>query len=63
LRYKETTESNNWVTDTDSYIDLSNLNTIINWIGISSLNQYNDLDEEIESYISTINSSDTAVAN
>ncbi len=42
LRYKENNDEGEWIVDTSSYIDLENLNKIINWIG-SDIDDYADL--------------------
>lgn len=42
LRYKENNDESDWVVDTSSYIDLENLNKIVNWIG-SDIDDYADL--------------------
>ena len=42
LRYKENNDESDWVVDTSSYIDLENLDKIVNWIG-SDIDDYADL--------------------
>lgn len=43
LRYKENNEESNWVIDTSTYIDLSDLSTIVNWIGRNNIDNYANL--------------------
>lgn len=50
LQYKENTEESNWILDTSTSIDLTNLVSIINWIG-NDLTEYQDLAERTEEHI------------
>lgn len=43
LRYKENNEDSSWVLDTSNYIDLSDLTTIVNWIGRNNIEDYPNL--------------------
>lgn len=65
LRYKENNEDSEWVVDTSTAIDLTNLITIAQWIGPSlltnfpSLTQYNA--EQISYFISLLNQPDNEI--
>lgn len=50
LRYKESTEESEWVLDTSTYIDLSDLIKISNWIG-NDINLYSTLGDRTEEHI------------
>lgn len=67
LRYKENNEDSDWMVDTDHYIDLQNINTIIDWIGRTNLEDYPNLitrnAEQIRFFLNTLNSTDTAQTN
>lgn len=43
LRYKENNEDSPWVLDTSTAIDLTDLTTIVNWIGRTNLDDYPNL--------------------
>jgi len=40
LRYKENNEDSPWIIDTSAYIDLTDLTTLINWIGRTNIEEY-----------------------
>lgn len=65
LQYKENTEEGDWVVDTSSYIDLSNLQKIYNWLGANNVENYSSLivrtAEQIQYFIDKLNKEDTAV--
>lgn len=50
LRYKENNEDSEWIIDTSTYIDLSDLVKIANWIG-SDINQFSTLGDRTEEHI------------
>lgn len=67
LRYKENNEESEWIVDTSSYIDLSDISKVVNWIGASNLNDYPSLiarnTEQIRYFLGTLNATDTARDN
>lgn len=50
LRYKENNEQSEWIIDTSTYIDLSDLVTLSNWIG-NDINLYSTLGDRTEEHI------------
>ena len=50
LRYKENNEESNWIIDTSTYIDLSDLVALSNWIG-NDINSYSTLGDRTEEHI------------
>jgi len=64
LRYKENNEESPWIIDTSTFIDLTDLTTIVNWIGRSNLEDYptliNRTYEQIQYFINRLNNTDAA---
>ena len=67
LRYKENNENSPWIIDTNTYIDLADLNTIVNWIGRTNIENYPTLitrtAEQIRYFINQLNTNDTEQEN
>ena len=65
LRYTEDAE--HWYIDTSSYIDLNDLNRILNWITTYNLEEYPNLTtrtaDQIRYFLNTLNVEDTALEN
>lgn len=51
LRYKENSEDSEWIVDTSQAIDLSDLVTLVNWIGRLDLQTYATLSDRTEEHI------------
>ena len=66
LQYKENT-ANDWIIDVNHYIDLSDLNKIINWIKTENINTYPNLTTltamQTLSFLGTLKTTDTPVEN
>ena len=66
LRYKENNEESEWILDTSTFIDLENLEKIVQWIG-SDLNDYANLPTrtgtQTRYYIGQLNHDEEPVAN
>lgn len=64
LRYKENNENAQWVIDTSTYIDLSDLAAIVEWLGRTNIDEYPSLitrtAEQIQYFLGTLNSTDSA---
>ena len=64
LQYKENNEEGDWIIDTSTYIDLSDLVKIVDWIGRNNLQNYNSLiyrtAEQIQFFISQLNHTEGA---
>ncbi len=64
LRYKENNENAPWVLDTSTYIDLSDLTTLVQWIGRSNIENYPSLlnrnYEQIMYILGTLDTQDVA---
>lgn len=62
LRYKENNDESPWIIDTSTFIDLTDLTTIVNWIGRSNLEDYptliNRTYEQIQYFINRLNNTD-----
>lgn len=66
LRYKENNEESDWIIDTSTFIDLENLEKIVNWIG-TDLDEYADLPTrtgtQTRLYIGQLNHQEEPVTN
>ena len=64
MRYKENNDESPWIIDTSTFIDLTDLTTIVNWIGRSNLEDYptliNRTYEQIQYFINRLNNTDAA---
>ena len=64
LRYKENNEDSPWIIDTSAYIDLTDLTTLINWIGRTNIEEYptflNRTYEQIQYFLNQLNAVDRA---
>lgn len=67
LQYKESTDNDNWITDTNHYIDLEKLFKILNWIKEENIDEYPYLTAltGIQTYniLADLTSVDNAVTN
>lgn len=67
LRYKENNDESEWVIDTSAYIDLSDLNAILEWIGRDNINDYASMiarnAEQIRYFLNRLNYTDVAQTN
>lgn len=67
LRYKENNEESPWIIDTSAYIDLTDLTTIVNWIGRSNLEDYpsmlNRTYEQIMYFLAQLKNTDQALTH
>lgn len=67
LQYKENNEESDWVLDTSSYIDLTDLNKLTTWIGMMNVEDYpsmlNLTAEQIRYFLSTLTVQDTSTEN
>ena len=67
LQYKENSEDAEWIIDTSSYIDLNDLNNLINWIGRTNIKEYPSMiyrtAEQIQYFLEQLNQSDNEVEN
>lgn len=64
LRYKENNEDSPWILDTSNYIDLSDLTTVVNWIGRNNIEDYptllNRVYVQVQYILSLIQNADVA---
>lgn len=67
LQYKENNEESDWVLDTSSYIDLTDLNKLTTWIGMMNVEDYpsmlNLTAEQIRYFLGTLTAQDTTTEN
>lgn len=67
LRYKENNEESPWIVDTSAAIDLTDLTTVVNWLGRSNLDNYpsliNRTYEQIQYFINQLNNTDAERAH
>lgn len=67
LRYKENNEESDWVIDTTTAIDLTSIQDIINWLGATNLEEYENLisrtAQQIRYFLSTLQKTDESVTN
>ncbi len=67
LRYKETSTDNDWIIDTSSYIDLSDIQRLLNWIGENYVEEYANLvslnADQIRFFLGQLNYNDTEQPN
>ena len=67
LQYKENNEESDWVLDTSSYIDLTDLNKLTTWIGMMNVEDYpsmlNLTAEQIRYFLGTLTAQDTSTEN
>ena len=67
LRYKENNDESDWITDTSSYIDISNLSKVVNWLGTANLDDYPNLitrnAEQIRYFLNKLSNTDSAISH
>lgn len=67
LQYKENNEQGQWIIDTNTFIDLEDLNTLIEWIGRINLEEYPDFitrsADQISYFINKLDKVDNEIAH